>query len=127
MIQRKNPPCLGMADFGLLRGGGSKPAFAAGDVGVDELLIGLGEINDSFDESDDSEEPACHEADDQLDDAFLAITKDKLVGTGPSKKDAEETSEHFFFGTGRGGGYRFCGHCSSPLLSRCGQCKPQAL
>lgn len=89
MIQRKNPPCLGMADFELLRGGGSEPAFATGDVGVDELLIGLGEIDDSFDESDNSEEPASHEADDQLDDAFLAITKDKLVGTGPSKKDAE--------------------------------------
>lgn len=138
MIQRKNPPCLGMADFELLRGGGSEPAFATGDVGGDEFIVGLGEVDDSFDESDgphyycsDSASQHAHQEHDQT---LFLVSEVEFVNSQTVQEDTKETGDEFFLGSrgffsrrNRGRWNRFCGHCSSPLLSRCGHCKPQAL
>lgn len=102
---------------GLGLDGRSEPTFAAGDVGIDEFLIALGEINDAFDQADDSKHAAGHETDDELDHSLLGVSEDEFMGSGPSKKDAEKTSEQFFFGTGWRGSCRFSGHSDISLLS----------
>ncbi len=72
---------------------GLEPALAAGDVSGDEFRVALGQVNDAFDQPNDSEQSTSHQTDDELNDTFLGVTEDEFVGSGPSEKDAKETGE----------------------------------
>jgi hypothetical protein len=74
-----------------------EPAFSAGDVNPDKILVALRKINDALDEADDAAEAASHHADDQLDDAFLGVAEVELVDAKAAQKNAEDASHNFLF------------------------------
>ncbi len=57
-------------------------------IGPDELIVGLGQIDDSFDQADDCTESASEDSDDDRQDAFGGVAKHELVDPQAAEKDS---------------------------------------
>src|SRR5690606_20176835 len=78
--RRTGRPCKMVTSVGR---GGLEPAFFAGDVGGHEVLVGLGQVDDAFDQADDAGDEGAEtegeHADEQHDDALLGVTENELM------------------------------------------------
>jgi hypothetical protein len=77
-----------------------KPAFFIIDVGVHKILIALGQIDDSFDEANNTGGTTGTHANDELDDAFLGVAKVEFVNCEAAQQNAENASHNLFVRTG---------------------------
>ena len=58
---------------------GSEPALPTLDIGSHKILVALGEINDSFDQTDEVAQAAGYDSDHDFDDPLCRIAKDEFV------------------------------------------------
>src|SRR5438132_8574522 len=66
---------------------GLEPALFILDVGADEFFVALGQINNAFDQADDTANPAGADSDDDLQDALLGITKNEFMNAQAAQQD----------------------------------------
>src|ERR1022692_1718898 len=103
----KKPPRAGWRGRPKKRAAALEPAFFAGDVGGDKILVALRQINDAFDQSDEAARAASHDADDQLDDAFLGVAKIEFMNAQSAQQNAENAGHDFLFRSWRFVAHRF--------------------
>src|ERR1035438_6170977 len=81
-----------------------EPGFPVRDVGVDEILVALGQIDDALDEANNPNntrrQAAGQDADQQHDDAFGGVAEDELVDSQITEQDSEDSTDDFLFGSG---------------------------
>src|SRR4029079_5575930 len=85
------PPTLGA---GVL-----EPGLAAVDVGGDELVVRLGEVDDPLDHADQRADAAGQQRDDDLDDPLLLVAEVELVDAEAAQHDAEDAGSQLLLGT----------------------------
>ncbi len=73
-----------------------EPALLVRDVGVIELLIGFGQVDNAFDEADDTADATRHDRNNDLDNSFLGVTQDEFMDTPCAEKNAADAGCHFF-------------------------------
>jgi hypothetical protein len=96
--KEKKPPRARRRDDGLKTNGGIlEPAFFAGDVGGDKILVALRQVDDAFDETDDSTNATSQDADNQLNDAFLGVAKVEFMDAKAAQQNAEDAGHDFLF------------------------------
>ena len=66
-----------------------EPAFAADHIGGDEFFVRFDEIQDPFDQADDTRCATSDECRDELDNSFFGLTPIELMDTERTKKDAK--------------------------------------
>jgi hypothetical protein len=74
-----------------------KPAAFVRDVGVDEILVTLGKVDDALDEANHAAKATSAHGDHDLDDSFLRVTEVKLVDGQTTQQDAENSGDDFLF------------------------------
>jgi hypothetical protein len=75
---------------------GLEPALLVLDVSPDEVFVRLGEVDDSFYETDNRSDSARHECDDDLNDSFGSVAKDKFVNAKSAQQDPANARHSFF-------------------------------
>jgi hypothetical protein len=80
-----------------------EPAPLVRDVGVDEILIALRQVDDALDEADDrndaGRQATSQDANQQYDEALGNVTEDELVNSQRAEQDAEDSTDDFLFGS----------------------------
>jgi len=75
-----------------------EPTLLALDVGPDKLFVRLCQVDNSLDEADDGTDAARHQGDNDLDDSFRGVSKNKLVHTETAEQDPANTRNDLFIG-----------------------------
>ena len=70
-----------------------EPFLLVRDVGVVEIAIGLGEVDDSLDEADDRAD-AAKQGKDDLDDSSRGVTKKEFMDAQSAQQDSKDATEH---------------------------------
>src|SRR5262245_989728 len=72
----------------------SEPGFLPDHVLLVELLVGLGQVDDAFDQADDLTESAGHDRDDDADDTAGHVAEHEPVNPQAAKQNAKQAREH---------------------------------
>src|SRR5688572_33320427 len=75
-----------------------EPTLLALDVSPDKLFVRLCQVDNSLDEADDGTDAARHQGDNDLDDSFRGVSKNKLVHTETAEQDPANTRNDLFIG-----------------------------
>jgi hypothetical protein len=72
-----------------------EPALLALDVGLDEIFVGLGQVDDAFDQTDDTADTK--ETKDDLNDTFLCVTEVEFVDAKATQQNGKDAGHNFLF------------------------------
>ena len=76
-----------------------EPTLLVLDVSPDEVFVRLGEVDDSFDETDNRSDSTGHKCDDDLNNSFGGIAKDEFMNAKPAQQDPANARNQFLLGS----------------------------
>ena len=79
-----------MVELGIL-----EPAFATGLICRDEFFVGLGQVNDAFNQANESTRAASHDGDHDLDDSLFGVAEEELMDSQTSQENSQDASNDF--------------------------------
>src|SRR5262249_46079709 len=71
------------------------------DVGSHKLFVRLGQVNDPFDDAENTRSSARHDADTQLNDSLGGVAENKLVYSEPAHENRSDAGNDFLIGPQR--------------------------